>query len=80
MGLPRPNPASSSFSIPILLEEPGEWRIGVYDLAGRLVHTVQGASPVSELLEIDVTGLSPGVYFLRMTGPETVTRRLAVVR
>ena len=80
LGLPRPNPASYSFSLPIFLEEPGRWTVGIYDLSGRLVRSEEGESPLAGTLVIDVTDLSPGVYFLRLSGTGSATRRLAVVR
>jgi hypothetical protein len=80
LGLPRPNPASNAFAIPILLEDHGEWHLGIYDLSGRLVHRIEGTSPVAEILEVDITGLASGIYFLRLTGTGDMTRRLAVVR
>ena len=80
LGLPYPNPAASAFSIPILLEEPGPWQIGIYDLTGRLVDLIEGTSPVAETLEIDTGNLATGIYFLKLTGTAGMTRRLVVVR
>lgn len=80
MGLPFPNPAASSFSIPLLLEEQGRWTLGVYDLTGRLIASEEGNSPFEQTLVMSTDGLAAGIYFLRLSGSASMTRRLVIVR
>ena len=61
----------------------GAVRLGVYDAMGRLITTY-----LDEVLEageyrgrMNVTGTTPGVYFLRLTTPEgTQSRRFVLIR
>jgi hypothetical protein len=63
-----PNPANGN-SLNIHMEEglvnDRQVRMEVFDLYGRLVHT-GGYAPV-----LDLSGLSNGIYILRLTNPET---------
>jgi len=80
LGLPRPNPASGAVALPVCLQDDGEWDLGIYDLTGRLVMSVTGASPVQELLQIDLSELAAGIYMLRMTGgASTASTRLVLL-
>jgi hypothetical protein len=80
MGLPSPNPSASTFSVPLCITKAGIWNLSLYDLSGRLVMSQRGESPVSAVLEMDVSGLSSGVYFLRLWGAAEATGRLVVLR
>lgn len=79
LGLPWPNPSYGAVTVPICLPGQGEWNLGIYDLTGRLVMSFGGESPVEELLQLDLSGLSAGVYMLRMTGRSSVSTRLVLL-
>jgi hypothetical protein len=74
-----PNPASSPvvrFGRP----EPGITSITVFDLAGRLVLEESGGYQAG-FHEMTLDGLSPGIYFCRMTsGDYSAARRFVVIR
>jgi hypothetical protein len=75
-GLPIPNPCHGSFSIEVL--SPGaEWALTVFDLSGRIVHR----AVFDEAFQtIQVDGLQPGVYLVRVDSDgEWTARRLVVV-
>ena len=80
MGLPSPNPASATCSIPIDIPDQGSWELSVYDISGRRVLTRKGESPTSEVLEIGVAELSSGVYFIRLSGSGEASGRMVVIR
>lgn len=85
---PWPNPTRSSMSCSFTLPELAMVRVEVYDLSGRLVHTLAnelheaGASEVRWNLT-DPLGqtVQAGIYLLRaQLGTQTWTRRVTVVR
>ncbi|MBD3277806.1 MAG: T9SS type A sorting domain-containing protein, partial [Candidatus Aegiribacteria sp.] len=79
MGLPSPNPAAGSFSIQLNVPETGRWEITLYDIAGRCLIRRSGEAPVAETLEMDVNGLTPGVYFLKLSGAAESSARLVIL-
>ena len=78
---PVPNPARLSlvqrFSMPL----SGRVRLGMYDLAGRLVRMcVDGELASGEYLRgMDLSGVEPGVYFSVLRAPGGVAKRSFVV-
>lgn len=80
MGNPVPNPAGNRFSIPLNIHMTGMWNLSLYDIAGRLVMSVDGESPACRALEMDTSGLSSGVYFLRLSGSAEAEGRLVILR
>ncbi len=80
LGLPSPNPASTTCSVPLHIPGAGVWNLSLYDLSGRLVHSVEGQSPFGEEITMDVSHLSPGVYFLRLSGTEEAAGKLVLIR
>lgn len=85
---PVPNPARGSARLGLVLEAPAHVGLTVFDALGRRVATAPGASQPSGRhdLEIPLTGLTPGVYTVRVawrtsSGEEQVAvRRLVVAR
>ena len=58
-----PNPATDQFTIEFLNEDAEDFTIEIFDLTGKLVHTKK----ISGNIEIiDVTSLSPEVYFIKI--------------
>ncbi|OPL18598.1 MAG: hypothetical protein AVO35_04510 [Candidatus Aegiribacteria sp. MLS_C] len=80
MGDPSPNPAGNCFSVPINLTSGGRWEFSVYDISGRLVLQDSGDAPFTGLLEVDCSGLSSGIYLLRLSGEAEARGRLVILR
>jgi hypothetical protein len=77
-----PNPARTQATLRYALPEKQPTTIRLYDVLGRQVKTLVRA-PQSGRHEraVDLSGLSSGVYFLRLTaGGHTRTQKLTVVR
>ena len=79
MGNPSPNPSSETFSVQLNIAETGIWEMALYDIAGRKLIHRRGEAPVAESVEMDVTGLTPGVYFLKLRGAANSSARLVVL-
>lgn len=78
-----PNPARGSVRLGYALPESGAVTLALYDILGRdITRLVDGRRPPGEHEEVlDVAGLSPGLYVLRLsTGGVTVSRPITVVR
>jgi hypothetical protein len=80
---PRPNPAARAATVGFHLPESGPVRLDVFDATGRrvavLVDGVRPAGPHEAAL--DVSGLSGGVYLVRLgASRDTVARLFAVAR
>jgi len=74
-----PNPANSL----CWLRLPESFRSGIArmtDLNGRILRTIQITKASEELLAIDINGLKPGVYLLRLIGGETAATVRLLVR
>ncbi len=80
MGLPAPNPASALFSVPVNIPAHGNWNLSLYDISGRLVLFEEGQSPFGDEVEMDVSHLSSGVYFLRLSGSAEAAGKLVLLR
>ncbi len=80
---PRPNPARGLSEVTVELGTPQRVRADLFDALGRRVLSVyDGAAPAGALaLRLDVAGLAPGVYVLRVSGDAaTATRTVTVTR
>jgi hypothetical protein len=65
------------------MPEPGNVTIGVYDVAGRRVATLENAHRPAgtHVVTWDASGLCQGMYFYRLrAGPKTVARPVLVLR
>lgn len=70
-----PNPSNGHFDI--ALGEPKAIAVKVYDVFGKLVFSK--AYPMQETCPVDLTGVSRGMYFLKMEdGAKTQTRKIVV--
>ena len=80
MGLPVPNPTHGDLAIRFTIPTREAVRLGVYDVAGRLV--VPGVDrvmdPAEYNLQLRIADQAPGVYFLALTTPAGTTRRTFV--
>jgi hypothetical protein len=78
-----PNPFNTSTNIGYALEEPGEVRLEVYDISGRLVATlVDGHQEAGEhTVAWDGSSVSSGVYFCTLkTGEFTDVRKMNLLK
>jgi len=79
---PAPNPVRQRAVIRYAVPDRRQVRLDLYDVLGRRVRTlVQGPKEGRLAVQLEASGLSSGVYFLRLrAGATEKTRRLTVVR
>jgi hypothetical protein len=81
---PVPNPASGTANLSFAVKKQTETTIRLYNTLGQQVATVYEGTPQpgeQQRIQLDVSGLSSGAYFLRLrAGDRTVTERMTVVR
>jgi hypothetical protein len=77
-----PNPARQHLTVQYALPASQTTTLRLYDVLGRRVRTVtQGRREGRHEVRLDISNLTSGVYFLRLTaGDATRTQRLTVVR
>jgi hypothetical protein len=76
-----PNPASSSVNIDFLLQNPGKVDIGLYDINGRLLHTlVNGFLPEgyhNRSVQLNHLNINTGIYLIAFkSANNVVTKKL----
>jgi hypothetical protein len=78
----HPNPAQSRATVRFAVPETQAVTLRLYDVLGRQVRTVQqGALEGRQELQVDLSGLPSGTYFVRLRAEDHVrTQRLTVVR
>ena len=75
-----PNPAGDRMSIDVLLTRPSAVLLTVHDLLGREHRRVEKhRSPASFIEQLDLRGLEPGVYMVRLVADGRVRTRMVVV-
>lgn len=75
-----PNPTRGAFTVAINLSQQKNTTIEVYDMLGKKIATTQPAIMLDEKVEMDITGLSKGSYFVKIIiENEAVTRSLVVI-
>jgi len=87
LGQNYPNPFNPSTTITLALHEAGEYRLGIYDLSGRLVREFGESLPAGEHRIVwdgrDAAGqpVSSGVYLYRLeAGQHSATRRMLLLK
>ncbi len=83
LGMPSPNPVTTSASFSYSVPESGRVQLAVYDVTGRLVDTiVSGEIAGGEHSAVWQPGqVASGVYFVRLTTPAgAVSRQVMVIR
>jgi len=77
-----PNPAHDRVTVPYASPNAQEVTVSVYDILGRQVQSVpHDMAAGRSTMDVDVSRLSSGTYFLRVESDETVeTQRITVVR
>ena len=81
--LAGPNPARGASALAFTLRQPEDARVTVHDLLGRTVATVadRAFGAGDQRVELDVSGLAPGPYRVRLTvGDRVASLPLTVVR
>lgn len=80
---PYPNPATDQTHVRYRLSRAANVRLALYDALGREVRLLAAGARAegSHSVEVDVRGLAPGAYFLRLThSGRAFTRALIVAR
>ena len=80
---PVPNPFAATTTISFQLAESGDVRLDVYDLSGRLMANLVEDTMVagSHSVPLDATGMTSGVYFIRLVAPSScITTRALLIR
>ena len=82
---PSPNPASTTFSFRIVVQEEQPVRAELYDVLGRRVRVlfngVVQANRAEDVQSVDLSQLSAGRYFLRVIGETSArTEPLSIIR
>ena len=79
---PHPNPTRGAVAIQFATPEQQDASLRLYDTLGRAVKTLgQGEVKGRQAMQANLSGLSSGVYFLRLRSEgETRTQRITVVR
>ena len=83
LGVPYPNPASSTISVPYTLQSNQTITLTLYDTYGRTVRTISGApnSPGKHLAQFNAAGLPAGNYYIVLqSGTERQVRAVVVRR
>jgi len=76
-----PNPFNSATEITIVLPEPTEYRLDIYNVSGRVVESFEGFGSNEVTLTWDASRVASGVYFYEATaGPYTATRRMVLMK
>lgn len=78
-----PNPFNDQTRIRYTLAKPGEIKVELYDLQGRLVRTLEEGHKSAGQHDIALVsnGMASGTYFLRLTSPgDVTTTRLTLVK
>ncbi len=75
-----PNPAADELFVQYHLDNPGEVSFTLYDLQGRRVRSLpsQRMPQGMHTTSINLSGLAPGIYLLRMTTPAGILSRRIV--
>lgn len=75
-----PNPFNPQASIEFAIQESVEITVGLYDITGRLLELLYEGTPESNTIlkaQIDASGLSSGIYLVRLDGPSFSSVRQA---
>ena len=76
-----PNPFNPSTDITIVLPEPSEYRLDIYNVAGQLVETFGGYGVNEITVTWNATGVASGIYFYKATaGQFTATKKMVLMK
>lgn len=80
MGYPFPNPSHEAVNVHLFSGDQQNWTLGLYNICGRLVLETTGASPINATLNLNVSDIEPGIYFIRFSAESDTSRRLVILR
>lgn len=66
-----PNPNNGAFTLEIAVKIPEQMEVSVTDMAGRTLHRQPFYADGNQQLRLDIPGLSPGMYLVRLQGEST---------
>jgi len=76
-----PNPFNSATEITIVLPEPSQYSLKIYNVAGRLVESFEGYGSDQVTVTWDASSAASGVYFYKATaGTYTDTRKMVLMK
>jgi hypothetical protein len=76
-----PNPFNPSTDITIVLPEPSQYRLDIYNVAGQLVETFGGYGVNEVTLTWNATDVASGIYFYKATaGQFTATKKMVLMK
>jgi hypothetical protein len=76
-----PNPFNPSTDITIVLPEPSQYRLDIYNVAGQLVETFGGYGVNEITLTWNATDVASGIYFYKATaGQFTATKKMVLMK
>jgi PKD repeat protein len=81
MAPPSPNPARGDLTVRFTLPATGDAWVGIYDIAGRLERTCVDNTLRAGVysFRIDLGGIRPGIYFVRLWTPQGTRRERIVI-
>ena len=77
-----PNPASNSVKVEVFMPIETDAELAIYDICGQKLQTISSShlDTGQHSLELDISRLSIGVYFIALKGPAfSVSQKLVVV-
>jgi hypothetical protein len=77
---PRPNPASESSTVSLILQSASRVRLDILDVGGRRVSTPFSGELGAGRHQVELPRLSPGAYFIRLSSGGTSKARKLVIR
>jgi hypothetical protein len=76
-----PNPFNPSTDITIVIPEPSQYKLDIYNVAGQLVESFSGYGVNEVTVTWDATGMASGVYFYKATaGQFSATKKMVLMK
>jgi hypothetical protein len=76
-----PNPFNPSTDITVVLPEPSQYRLDIYNVAGQLVESFSGYGVNEVTLTWNATDVASGIYFYKATaGQFTATKKMVLMK
>ena len=83
VGAIYPNPLKNHFTLPLTLHKSSGVKAAIYDITGKEIMVLmdQILSPGFHNQQLNVAGLTPGSYFLKVTSDKSIyTQKLIVIK
>jgi hypothetical protein len=76
-----PNPFNPSTDIVIVLPEPSQYKLDIYNVAGQLVESFSGFGVNEVTVTWDAAGSASGIYFYKATaGQYSATKKMVLMK